>query len=129
MRSRKDLLHDYPTLNNYQELSGQTAIYPGQGEFQGLCYCLFKLGGEAGEIFEKMGKLLRGRGIEWDANPKSWPDDIKDAFKKELGDVLWYLGGVSRELDFTLQDVGETNLEKLESREQRGVIHGSGDNR
>lgn len=127
--TRAQLLREYPSLNDYQILSGQTALYPGQGEFQGLIYCLLKLGGEAGEVLEKVGKLLRDRGIEWDTDPKTWPDDVKLAIKKELGDVLWYIGGVSREMGFELQDVAETNLDKLESRQNRGMIHGSGDNR
>lgn len=127
--TRKELLIENPELNEYQFLSGQTALYPGQGEFQGLVYCLLKLGGEAGEVLEKVGKLLRDSGVEWDSDPKSWPADVQLAIKKELGDVLWYIGGVARECGWTLQDVAETNLDKLESRQNRGMIHGSGDNR
>jgi NTP pyrophosphatase (non-canonical NTP hydrolase) len=126
---RAELLNQEPTLNNYQNLALNTAVYKGQGTFQGLCYCLFKLAGEAGEVNEKMGKLLRDNSVEWDSDPKSWPDEIHEAFVKELGDVLWYIGGVAKELGFTMQHVGEVNLEKLESRQERGKIHGSGDNR
>jgi len=127
--TRKEMLEKFPLLDMYQSLSGETAVYDGQGEFQGLCYCLFKLGGEAGEVLEKMGKLLRDRGVRWNSDPKSWPDDVQEALKKELGDVLWYVAGVARELGFSLQSVAECNLEKLEDREKRGKIHGSGDNR
>ena len=127
--SRKDVLEKFPLLNMYQNLSGETAIYPGQGEFQGLCYVLFKLAGESGEIMEKMGKLLRGSTVIWGSNQKDWPQEVRDAFKKELGDVLWYVAGTAREMGFTLQDVAETNLDKLESREERGLLHGNGDNR
>lgn len=127
--SRKDILNQNPTLNQYQDLAYETALYPGQGEFQGLCYCLFKLGGEAGEVLEKMGKLLRDRGIEFGSNPKTWPTDVLENFKKELGDILWYIGGVGKELGFTMQEIAECNVAKLQSRQQRGVVHGSGDDR
>jgi NTP pyrophosphatase (non-canonical NTP hydrolase) len=126
---RAEQLKENPTFNLYQELTGSTAVYPGRETFQGLCYCLFKLSGEVGEISEKMGKLLRDRGVGWDSNPRDWPQDILDAFKKELGDVQWYIAQTSHEFGFSLQDVAETNLEKLQSRQERGVVHGSGDNR
>ncbi|MEZ4102976.1 MAG: MazG nucleotide pyrophosphohydrolase domain-containing protein [Candidatus Paceibacterota bacterium] len=49
--------------------------------------------------------------------------------KKEIGDVLWYLSALSNDLGFTLEEVAEKNLEKLKSRQERGVVHGNGDNR
>jgi NTP pyrophosphatase (non-canonical NTP hydrolase) len=126
---RQTILQNHPTLNQYQILSQATAIYPGQGEFQGFCYILFKLAGETGEILEKMGKLLRDHGIEWGTPLKDWPEEVRIGMKKEFGDVLWYIAGGLKELGFTLQECGETNLAKLESRYNRGVIHGSGDER
>jgi hypothetical protein len=56
-------------------------------------------------------------------------DGAKLAIAKELGDVLWYLGQASREVGYTLDQVALMNLEKLTSRKERGVLHGSGDNR
>jgi NTP pyrophosphatase (non-canonical NTP hydrolase) len=126
---RATLLHLEPTLNNYQNLAVETALYKGQGEFQGFCYVLFKLAGEAGEICEKMGKLLRDNGVEWGSNPKEWPEEIRLNFKKEFGDVFWYIAAGMKELGYTLQDCGETNVAKLQSRQERGVVHGSGDDR
>jgi NTP pyrophosphatase (non-canonical NTP hydrolase) len=49
--------------------------------------------------------------------------------KKELGDVLWYLTALAEDFALTLEDIAYTNVNKLESRAQRGVISGSGDNR
>ena len=49
--------------------------------------------------------------------------------KKELGDVLWYIANLSKELNVSLEDVAQKNIEKLQSRQQRNELHGSGDNR
>ena len=56
-------------------------------------------------------------------------DEDLDAIKKELGDVLWYVAMVARELDLSLEDVAQANLDKLASRKERGVLSGNGDNR
>jgi len=74
--------------------------------------------GEAGEVAEKVKKLLR--------------DDTKvdkDDIIKELGDVAFYLTALANYFDGTLSDVLETNMDKLNSRQARGVLRGSGDNR
>ena len=52
-----------------------------------------------------------------------------DEVKKELGDVLWYLANLANDLGYSLSEIAENNIEKLESRKERGVIQGSGDNR
>jgi NTP pyrophosphatase (non-canonical NTP hydrolase) len=49
--------------------------------------------------------------------------------KYELGDVLWYMAQIATELDLSLQEVAEANLEKLFSRLERGQIKGEGDYR
>ena len=48
---------------------------------------------------------------------------------KELGDVLWYVADIAHYLGATLNDVADMNIEKLASRQDRGVIQGNGDNR
>ncbi len=48
---------------------------------------------------------------------------------KELGDVLWYVAQLASELDLDLDEIARENLEKLLSRQQRGVLSGSGDDR
>jgi NTP pyrophosphatase (non-canonical NTP hydrolase) len=47
----------------------------------------------------------------------------------ELGDVLWYIAALSRDLNISLNDVAKMNIEKLADRKERGVLGGSGDNR
>jgi len=48
---------------------------------------------------------------------------------KELGDVLWFVAALADDHGLNLDDIANTNLTKLKSRQERGVIQGSGDNR
>ena len=80
------------------------------------------LAGEAGEVTDKFKKIIRDKdGII--------SDEEKDAIKKELGDVLWYLASLARYLEIPLSEVARGNVEKLEDRMRRNVLHGEGDER
>jgi hypothetical protein len=46
-----------------------------------------------------------------------------------MGDVLWYLANMATDLGVTLEDVAKKNLEKIQSRQEKDLIHGEGDNR
>ena len=108
------------TPNEYQTAALQTAIYPNMG--QNFIYPTLGLSGEVGEVAEKVKKIIRdGDGTLTD------PDRNKIAL--ELSDVCWYLAVLAFELDYTLEEIMQMNLDKLASRQQRGVISGSGDNR
>lgn len=52
-----------------------------------------------------------------------------EAILKELGDTLWYAAALASELGVSLSDVAQDNLNKLRSRRDRNVLHGSGDER
>jgi NTP pyrophosphatase (non-canonical NTP hydrolase) len=56
-------------------------------------------------------------------------EETRDALKAELGDVLWYLSQVATELDLSLDEIAEYNIDKLMDRLERGKIRGDGDNR
>ena len=56
-------------------------------------------------------------------------EDMKKDITKELGDVLWYLSGIAKELSISLDEIATTNIEKLFSRKERNMLHGEGDNR
>jgi NTP pyrophosphatase (non-canonical NTP hydrolase) len=106
--------------NEYQSRAIETAIYPNQG--QNFIYPTLGLVGEAGEVAEKAKKIIRdGDGVLTD------PDREKIAL--ELSDVCWYVAVLAYELDYTLEEILQMNLDKLASRRQRGVLSGSGDNR
>ena len=77
---------------------------------------------EAGEVAGKVKKIFRDHGGEI-------TEADRQALKKELGDVLWYLAQICTELDLSLQEVAEANIVKLFSRLERGQIRGDGDER
>ena len=53
----------------------------------------------------------------------------KEGLAKELGDVLWYIAAIARDIGYGLDTIAEMNLEKLADRKARGTIQGNGDNR
>jgi NTP pyrophosphatase (non-canonical NTP hydrolase) len=108
------------SFNDYQRESRKTALYPEIGHK--IVYPLFGLLGEAGEISEKVKKIFRDKG-------GVFTDEDKEMIKKELGDVMWYVSQLAYELDIPLEEVATHNIEKLQSRMQRNMIHGDGDNR
>lgn len=73
--------------------------------------------GEAGEVMEKLKKYVRDKTLD------------KETLKLELGDVLYYLSRIASQFGMTLQEVMSANVEKINSRKQRGTMRGSGDNR
>lgn len=107
-------------FKEYQEQSRKTALYPEVGS--NFVYPTLGLSGEAGEVAEKIKKVIRDKGGVID-------EDTRQEIKKELGDVLWYVSQLSSELKLSLDEVAQFNIEKLQSRMNRGVINGNGDNR
>jgi NTP pyrophosphatase (non-canonical NTP hydrolase) len=106
-------------LSDYQRLSRGTAEYPREAW---LAYPALGLAGEAGEVAEHAKKAIRD-----DAGEVS--DERRAAMAKELGDVLWYVAQLASELGLDLDEVAQGNLDKLLSRQRRGVLSGSGDER
>ncbi|MEB3159578.1 MAG: nucleoside triphosphate pyrophosphohydrolase family protein [Synechococcus sp.] len=107
-------------LNTYQLGARATARYPDVGS--NPIYPTLGLSGEAGEVADKVKKVLRDREGVFDS-------EVCESLKLELGDVLWYVAQLSSELGFSLEEVATANLEKLASRAERGRISGSGDDR
>lgn len=105
------------TFDNYSEARIKTAVYP-----RGVVYPALGLCGEAGEVAEKIKKTLRDHGGVMSM-------DTRKLLLKELGDVLWYLDALASELHSSLDEVATINLEKLQDRQSRGTLAGSGDQR
>ena len=107
-------------FKTYQNKARLTALYPNLGSNN--IYPTLGLVGEAGEVAEKVKKVIRDKSGIFD-------EESKKGIKKELGDVLWYLSNLCTEFDFCLEDVALENLEKLKLRAATGKISGSGDDR
>ena len=106
-------------LDMYQKVALTTAIYPRE---QAIIYPTLGLTGEAGEVANKVKKIIR------DGSNKN-DDSMVSEIKSEIGDCLWYIAVLANDFNIKLSDIASANLEKLEKRKQKGTIHGSGDNR
>ena len=104
-------------INEYQQQASETAIYKDK-----LIYPTLGLAGEAGEIANKVKKILRD-------NSGNLQESVREDLICELGDVLWYIAALATDLNVELSEVANKNIEKLNSRKNRGAIGGSGDNR
>lgn len=106
-------------LDFYQKEAMKNKVY-GYGDL--ITYPTLGLANEAGETAGKVKKVLR----DFDG---VFNQENKDKIADERGDVLWYLAALAEDLGFTLSEIAVRNLVKLQDRRERGVIHGSGDNR
>ena len=102
-------------LNEFQAHCQRTAVYPTK---DAVTYCALGLVSEAGEVAGKLKKLFRGDYGVAEARP---------SIAQELGDVFWYVAMLAKELDITLDALGQLVLDKLEKRMEAGTIKGSGD--
>lgn len=109
------------TFEDYQKQALTTVLSTGD-DFKDLLHWVLGLNGEAGELAEKLKKIIR------DKNSVITEED-KVELAKELGDVLWYLAVFAHDLGVPLDQIAQQNLDKLQSRKARGVLGGSGDNR
>ena len=104
------------TLDQYQEQAKATAVYPYDKADQ---YLIAGLAGEVGELASVYAKEVRG-------------DNLPDPYTRmaaELGDILWFVAMLAKELGCNLSEVAQGNLDKLADRANRGKLKGSGDNR
>jgi len=98
----------------------------------GFAHLQAKLSGECGEFAEHFGKALRddpGTLEDFHAGFVKFSDERRKAMLKELGDILWYVTVLARELGSSLLEVMTLNVIKLRDRRARGVSKGSGDDR
>lgn len=107
------------TLNEYQNMAAETNIIAIENMF---VYTALGLNGEAGEVADKVKKLIR------DKNGDRTINDEHDIVL-ELGDVLWYVAMMAKYLGYDLEEVAKLNYDKLKSRQRRNKIKGNGDHR
>lgn len=106
-------------LNVYHQSAQEFANYPIVAP---LAYPTLGLAGEAGELANKVKKVIRDDNSQLTSK-------AKQAIILELGDCLWYISAIAGELGVSLDTVARLNLTKLRDRQRRGKISGSGDNR
>ena len=106
-------------FKEYGKFVESMKVYPYTSQ---IIYPALGLCGEAGEVAEKIKKIIRDKN-------SVYKQSDKDEILKELGDVLFYVTALSQDLGFSLAEVAEKNIQKLTSRKERDVIHGDGDNR
>lgn len=132
-------------INNYQLTTMATAVYPecGTKSQRAVEYCIVGMAGEAGEALEFVKKLMRGdyncpHDTDGDGNchlhqpacpPAHHHPEFVASLKKEMGDTIWYWCRALEELGTDAEEILLTNLEKLQDRQRRGVLHGSGNSR
>lgn len=107
------------TFDEYQKTARSTAVYNND---LGVIYTALGLAGEAGEVVEHIKKMVR------DNDRVATPERVAK-IRKELGDVLWYVANMASDLNLSLDDIAAGNIEKITSRQERGMLHGAGDDR
>lgn len=94
-------------LDEYQKFALRTAGDPSRADW--LFEKLLGLSEECGETLGLIKKAeFHGRALD------------RDALKKELGDVLWYLSAIAHWYGFNLSDVATANVDKLRKRYPQG---------
>lgn len=109
---------------------------------ENISYMLLNLVGEVGEFASKVAKAVRKDQVKigwWEEGKEADENDLiptgsfaewnelKEELKKELGDILWQTAGVAYAMNWTLEEVGLGNLDKLAKRKEAGTIVGNGD--
>ena len=102
------------SMTEYSEFAEKTAIYPEEAQ---IVYPALGLAGEAGEVANKVKKMIRDDRLD------------RDAIASELGDCLWYIAQLCRDLNVDMASVARKNLDKLSMRKQKGTLQGNGDAR
>lgn len=127
-------------LNEYQKRAMSTCM----PSCENFGYMFLNLVGEMGEFASKVAKAIRKDqlAVGWSESCKEADEsnliptasfavwkELEEELKKEAGDILWQLAGLYHVMGWTLEEIGIGNLDKLASRQRRGVIDGEGDNR
>ena len=107
-------------FKTYQYIASKFADYEKFKIKNKLEYLTIGMVGEAGEVANKIKKILRH-------DTEIINEQIKLDIAKELGDVLWYMSELSVYLGFNLNEIAEININKLNERKLLNTIRGVGD--
>lgn len=95
-------------VNEYQELA-MTTLNPELSRKEVLINSVMGLCGESGEAIDIVKKWM-AQGHELD----------KQHLAKELGDIAWYLAEAATALEIPLEDIFQSNIDKLKKRYPEG---------
>ena len=111
--AKKFMEQKYEALDfrSYQDMASETAVYKAEHQ---VIYPALGLAAEAGEVANKVKKILRDGNFN------------REAIADEVGDCLWYIAALCRDLNVDMKELAKNNLRKLHDRKARGVIQGSG---
>lgn len=109
------------TFDEYQKQALKTALTHPDKLMDKTIWAM-GVAGEAGEVVEKWKKIVAYK------EGKVSADDLAE-LAKELGDVVWYIAVLANSLGLSFEEIMKNNLQKLASRQARGVTKGQGDNR
>ena len=126
-------------LNDYQNKAMSTCM----DSSRNMSYMAMGLTSEVAEFMGKIAKDRRKGDVYVGTNDQEsdlhytigFMDDLarccewESDLKHELGDILWFAAGIAEVMGWTLEEVAQENIDKLASRQKRGVIDGNGDNR
>ena len=104
----KDFRRIVMTGNEYQKLAMRTCSIPYDNKSDMARHAIFGLCSEAGEAAGILQKEYQGH--EFD----------KTHMKKELGDCMWMIAEACVAFDISLNDVMQTNIDKLKARYPEG---------
>lgn len=116
------------TLNDYQEKAMSTCM----DSCDNFAYSLSGLTAEVGEVNDKVAKAVRREQCVFVKNQLGFTNEesyknIRPALAMELSDCLWFVAHMAKQLGYSLEDIAQMNLNKLQARKQNGTIDGSGD--
>lgn len=94
-------------MNEYQKAAARS-INPALHPEQQFYHALHGMAGEVGEIHSLFQKDFQGHPLD--------PMHLK----KELGDVLWMVAEACTAMGWTLEEVAQTNIDKLLARYPNG---------
>jgi NTP pyrophosphatase (non-canonical NTP hydrolase) len=107
-------------LNEYQEKAKATIVYPqriladhsmGASYETGVLYNALNLASEAGEVAGVIAKAIR-------KDTEVPVDKVID----EISDVIWQVSVLAYELGYTLEEVAQHNIDKLQARKEQGTL-------
>lgn len=113
------------TMDTYQRQAMTTCMDSCRNDV----YMLTGLSAEVGELFDKIAKLKRAGKLKvidddivFTTSDMSVKTELLRQFQSEIGDILWFVAGVSSMLGLSLNEVAFSNLRKLQARKESGTI-------